>query len=167
MTRSRKVLGFLLVALVGIYGCTKGPVPSSGSSEGRGSAATEARVHKLETDLQTNAVARDVLRQKLTAAEDQQARLQKQLDETKVAAAREKAALTAERTALTAERNALRTDLKTRTTERDTLQTQFVGYLDDVAERAAKQKAALLGTLPAPSISNTSQALPTTPATRN
>src|SRR5262249_48303088 len=113
MPRSYKVFGFVVVALLGIYGCSKGPtsVPHADS----GSAA---KIQKLEDDHKAAVAARDQFRQKLAAAEEQntkaqaaQTELQKQLEQTKAAAA--------------AEKEALKGEVKARTGERDALQIQY------------------------------------------
>ena len=90
MTRSHKVLGFLLVAVLGIYGCARGPATASG-----GSGGLEAKVQRLE-DFRAAAAARDSFRQKLLAAEEQQGRLQRQLEQDRAAAAQEREARTAQ-----------------------------------------------------------------------
>ena len=152
MTRAHKVLGFLLVSLVGIYGCAKGPAQSpapTASTEAKGSPGLEARVHRLEEDYKAAAAARDSLRQKLAAAEDQQARLQKQFDQAREDAARERDAIAAERDALKTEREALKAEVKARTAERDEVRGQYASYIRSVREQADKAESTLNGP-PAP-----------------
>jgi hypothetical protein len=134
MTRSHKVLGFLLVALFGIYGCARGP---AGASADRGGA--EAKVQRLEEDFKAAAAARDSFRQKLVAAEEQQGRLQRQLDLDRAAAAQEREGLTAQ--------------LRARTAERDHFQTQYGNFIKTLKEQLDKAETAMN---PPPS--------PTTPA---
>ncbi len=112
MARSHKIFGFLLVTLLGAYGCAKGP-GSSASSDGN--PTTTAKVQKLEEDYRGAIAARDQFRQKLTTAEEQAAQKQKQLE----------AQLEQTRAAAAAERETLKGEVKARTGERDALQTQF------------------------------------------
>lgn len=137
MTRAHKVLGFLLVTLVGIYGCAKGPAPTptttnTPTTESKSNPALEAKIHRLEDDFKAAAASRDALRQKLTAAEDQQARLQRQADQAK-----QEAVVAAQ------ERDALRNEIKTRTTERDDVKSQYATYIKSVREQADKAEAAM------------------------
>src|SRR5262245_24247947 len=110
MPRHYKVVGFLLVLLLGIYGCTKAP----GTTGGSDSTEAVAKLKKLEDEYRAATVARDQFRQKLTQAEDQQAKTQKELEQTRAAAA--------------AERDALKSEVKARTAERDALQVQYEGF---------------------------------------
>ncbi|AMV30346.1 hypothetical protein VT84_38495 [Gemmata sp. SH-PL17] len=109
MARSHKVLGFLLVTILGVYGCAK--APSSASTE---SNAASAKVQKLEEEYRGAIAARDQLRQKLAASEELAAKTKKELEQTQAAAA--------------TERDALKTEVKARTGERDALQTQFESF---------------------------------------
>ena len=67
MTRSQKVLGFLFVALLGLYGCARGPGAATG---GNNLAALEAKVQRLEEDYRVAAAARDSFRQRLQVTDD-------------------------------------------------------------------------------------------------
>src|SRR5436190_23307387 len=51
MTRSHKIIGFLFVAMLGLYGCARGS--SAGSANDR--AALEAKVQRLEEDFRAAA----------------------------------------------------------------------------------------------------------------
>lgn len=158
MTRSHKVLGFLFVALLGIYGCARGPA----SAEAGTNASLQAKVQRLEDDFRAAAAARDSFRQKLVTAEERQANLQKQLDEVKATAS--------------AERDALKNEVKTRTAERDALQTQFTSFLKAIKEHVDRAETAignpaaptqpaapvLVGTNPTPP-----PTIPTPPAVNN
>jgi hypothetical protein len=125
MTRSHKVLGFLLVALLGIYGCAKSP--------GVGDpAASEAKVQRLEEDFRAAASARDNFRAQLVQAQERQTQLQRQLDQATAAAA-------AERT----QKEAARADLRARTAERDSLQTQYDGFRRTLRDLIGQADAAL------------------------
>jgi hypothetical protein len=66
MTRCEKVIGFLVVAVVGVWGCAKMP-DSSGTGK---NTSLEAKAQRLEQDLHASAAARDQFRQKLTATEE-------------------------------------------------------------------------------------------------
>ncbi|HEX4613925.1 MAG TPA: hypothetical protein VH092_37435 [Urbifossiella sp.] len=134
MTRSHKVLGFLLVAIFGIYGCARTPT-------GGGDARTaEVKVQRLEEDFRAAATARDTYRQRLAQAEERQADLQRQLDRATAAAAAERA-----------EKETARADLRTRTTERDSLQTQYDGFRRTIRDLLGQADSALANpTGPAP-----------------
>lgn len=125
MTRSHKVLGFLLVTLTGIYGCAKAP----GLAD---PAATEAKVQRLEEDFRAASSARDNFRAQLAQAQERHAQLQRQLDQATAAAA-------AERT----QKDAARADLRTRTAERDSLQTQYDGFRRTLRDLIGQADAAL------------------------
>jgi len=116
MPRSFKIIGFLLVTLLGVYGCAKGPANASASNSG----TTSAKVQKLEDDYRSAVAARDQFRQKLIAAEEQQAKLQKELEQTRAKA--------------TAEREVLKGEVKARTTERDALQIQYEKFRTTLKE---------------------------------
>lgn len=140
MPRSYKVFGFLLVALLGVYGCSKGPTSSAPPDT---SAAT-AKLQKLEEEYKAAAAARDQLRQKLASAEDQQtkaqaaqAQLQQQLEETKVAAEKEK--------------DALKNEVKARTGERDAVNAQYESFRKNLKQLIGSADGAIGAlNLPAP-----------------
>jgi hypothetical protein len=125
MTRSHKVLGFLLVAILGIYGCAKTPT-------GGDTRLAETKAQRLEEDFRAAATARDAFHQQLTQAQARQVELQRQLDQATAAA-------TAERTA----KDAARADLRARTTERDALQTQYDGFRRTIRDLLGQADAAL------------------------
>lgn len=102
MPRSFKALGFVLVVMVGLWGCAKGP------GAGGDSSATAAKLQKLEDEYRSAVSARDQFRQKLAAAEEQQARTAGELAQTRIRA--EKVA--AERDALNAQYETFRKNLK-------------------------------------------------------
>ncbi|MFO0799470.1 MAG: hypothetical protein U0804_18530 [Gemmataceae bacterium] len=125
MTRSHKVLGFLLVALLGIYGCAKAP--------GVGDpAATDAKVQRLEEDFRAAASARDNFRAQLVQAHEKLNQQQRQLEQANAAAAAERA-----------QKDAARADLRARTTERDNLQTQYDGFRRTIRDLLGQADAAL------------------------
>src|SRR5262245_48734062 len=107
MARSHKMLGFLLVVLVGAWGCSKSP---GGSAEAEKNPSLEAKAKRLEEDFRAAASARDQFRlkwlaseEKLVAAETKAGQFQAQLDQTRATLA----TTTAERDGVKAERDAL------------------------------------------------------------
>ena len=76
MTSSHKVLGFLLVTILGAYGCARGPVEASTTQP----TAADAKAQRLEEDFKAATAARDSFRQRLLAAEEKQTQLQRQLE---------------------------------------------------------------------------------------
>ncbi|HEY2909812.1 MAG TPA: hypothetical protein VGI99_06175 [Gemmataceae bacterium] len=130
MSRSHKVLGFLFVSMLGLYGCARGPATGSGGDR----AALDAKVQRLEEDFRAAASARDGFRQRLLAAEDKLAQQQKLLDQAKAATVQERR-----------DRDSARTELTTRTRERDALQTQYDGFRKNIKELLGTAEAALNG----------------------
>lgn len=132
MTRGGKALSVMLVALLGLWGCAKGP---AGHSVDR-VRTLEAKCGKLEDDYRAVAHARDQARKQAAALEAERTRMQKDL----AAAVRE--------------RDALRQQITTRTSERDTLQLR--------CDRMKKGLQNLLGQddalLPAPPGTSSSRA---------
>jgi hypothetical protein len=113
MNRATKIIGFVLVTLFGVYGCAKGPGYGTENDTSPG-----AKLQRLEEDLRAASAANDQMRRKLIAAEERTAQLQKQLD-------RERA------------------DLKARTTERDTIATQYDGFRKNLKELLGHAESAL------------------------
>ena len=113
MNRATKIAGFILVTLFGVYGCAKGP--ADGTDRG---SAPASRTQRLEEDLRAASAARDQLRQKLLAAEERSTQLQKQLEKE-------------------------RAELKARTTERDTIATQYDGFRKNLKELIGQAENAL------------------------
>jgi outer membrane murein-binding lipoprotein Lpp len=151
MTRSQKILGFLVVVALGLYGCSKGPMENAGTDQ---QPSLEAKVQRLEADFRFVSAVREQLRTKLQAAEEKQAQLQSQLDQTIAAAA--------------AERNALHAELKARTGERDNLRTQYDGFRKNLSDLLVQAESALgnPATSPVPNIPTipTIPAIPSSPA---
>ena len=108
MTRANKALALLAVGLLGLWGCTQGPTNGSASVERI--RALESKCSKLEDDYRAAAAARDQLRKKLAAVEEERAQLRKNLEAQLVVGR---------------ERDDLRQQLLARTQERDALQGQF------------------------------------------
>src|SRR5262245_52761764 len=105
MTRGSKVLSVMLVAILGLWGCARGPVGQSASADRIHSLETKCT--KLEDDYRSVAGARDQTRKQVDALKAEQARLQKEL---------------ADKQAVLKERDDLRQQIATRTSERDNLQ---------------------------------------------
>lgn len=145
MTRGGKALSVMLVVLLGLWGCARGPVGQTGQAERIHSL--ESKCAKLEDDYRAVASARDQARKQATALEAERTRLQKDL---------------AEKQAILKERDLLRQQVSVRTSERDNLQLR--------CDRLKKGLQSLLGqddaSLPVPaaptaSSSNATLALPT------
>lgn len=78
MSRSHQAIAVLLVALFGLWGCSKAPTDGGISAEKL--KAVETKLAKLEDDFRAASSARDQLRKKLSAAEENQVELQSQID---------------------------------------------------------------------------------------
>jgi hypothetical protein len=165
MTRTNKIIFFLLVVGMGIYGCAKTP---PGNARSESNSSPEARAQRWEEDFRAAAAARDQYRQKLLTAEEKQAQLQKQLDQERLHAA--------------SERETLKAELKLRSTERDSLQTQYDGFRKNLKDLLVQAEVSLnpnvpaipsIPTIPVPPSTTTttipaligSQAAPSTPST--
>jgi TolA-binding protein len=104
MNRLQKALGVLTVAVFGAWGCAQGTSGPSASSERI--KTLEAKSSRLEEDFRAASAARDQLRKKLTAAEEDQAKL-KQENEVLLAASKERDELKAQFKTFTGERDVL------------------------------------------------------------
>lgn len=105
MTRNGKILSVMLVVLLGLWGCARGPVNQSAQAERIHSL--ETKCSKLNDDYHAVAAARDHARKQVAALESERTRLQKELEDKDV---------------VLKERDNLREQMATRTNERDTLQ---------------------------------------------
>jgi chromosome segregation ATPase len=122
MKRTNKIIGFLLVTMVGAWGCSKVP---TGNASADKNPSLEAKVQRLEEDFRAAAAARDQFRlkmlaaeEKLTAAENTAGQLQRNFDET-------------------------RTALAAATTERDTLATQYEMFRKNIKSLLGQAENAL------------------------
>jgi septal ring factor EnvC (AmiA/AmiB activator) len=132
MPRSYKIIGFILVTLLGIYGCAKGP-----GSTSKDSSSNSAKVQRLEDDYRAAVAARDQFRTQLAATEEQHAKVQTELERTRAAAA--------------AERDALKGEVKARTAERDALLVQYETFRKNLKDLLGHADAAVGAlNLPAP-----------------
>lgn len=126
MCRSKQALIALTLALLGAWGCSQSPTP--GPSTADRLKALEVKNTKLEDDFRAVAAARDQLRRKLAAAEEQQQHLQKQIEEMQ---------------AISRERDELRQQLAVRTSERDHLVNQFDQFRKNLKDLLGQAEAAL------------------------
>ncbi len=125
----------ILVALLGIYGCTQGP---------GNQASLEGKIQRLEEEMRAANAAREQLRQKLLAAEEQQAQLHRQLQQLQAQAA--------------AEREALQAELRQRTAERDAVTAHYDKFRRDLKELLLQAEATLPGAA-SPSLAPTPQTI--------
>src|SRR5262249_46019560 len=132
MTRGGKVLSVMLVVLLGLWGCARGPVGHSAQTERI--HTLETKCSKLEDDYPSVAGARDQASKQVDALKAERAGLQKDLAERQ------------------RERDSLRQQVVTCTSERDNLQLR--------CDRLKKGLQNLLGQddamLPAPTPTTTS-----------
>jgi chromosome segregation ATPase len=110
MNQAGKAAVIFFIAAMGLWGCAQGP---GGGPSAERMRALEAKVTKLEEDFRGAVAARDQLRKKLTATEDDKAQLAKQVDQL---------------TLVAKERDELKQQLSARTIERDALQNQFTEF---------------------------------------
>lgn len=145
MTRGGKALSVMLVAILGLWGCARGPVGQSSQAERLRSL--ETKCSKLEDDYRSVAGARDQARRQVTALEVERARLQKEL---------------ADKQALLKERDVLRQQVSVRTNERDSLK-QRCDRLKKGLQELLGQDDAMLTTpaTPAAASTSTQRVLPT------
>ena len=119
MTRTEKVIGFLLVLTAGVWGCAKAPTAGTGKN-----TSLEAKAQRLEEDFRAAAAARDQFRQKLLAAEEKLAAAQ----------SREKQ--------LTAERDSLKTDLQAMTGHYESFRTNLKSLIGQAESALANPSGA-------------------------
>jgi chromosome segregation ATPase len=79
MTRANKALVVMVIGVLGIWGCAQGPANSTSTSLER-IKALEGKCTKLEDDYRAVASARDQLRKRLAAVEEERARVQQELN---------------------------------------------------------------------------------------
>lgn len=142
MARANKALVVLVVAALGLWGCSQRPAP--GGLERI--KALEGKITKLEDDYKAVATARDQARKKLAEAEEQRLKLQQDLEQQQQQLARE--------------RDELKQQVTVRTAERDTLQSQFDVFRKGVRSLLNKADTAAAVTTPPPVLSSTSGTAP-------
>ncbi|MCE9568197.1 MAG: hypothetical protein K8U57_39860 [Planctomycetes bacterium] len=140
MNRSHKALGFMLVMLVGAWGCSKVPTATQETNP-----SLEAKAKRLEEDFRAATAARDQFRQKLVAMEEKLAsaenranQLQTQFDESRTAFV-----------STSTERDTLKADLKARTTERDNLTAQYESFRKNIKNLLGQAETTLNTPAPA------------------
>jgi DNA repair exonuclease SbcCD ATPase subunit len=107
MSPAKKALIVFVVAMLGAWGCAQGPTNGSASAERI--RALESKISKLETDFRAVVAAREELRKKLTAADEDRAKLAQKVEELQ---------------SVVKEREDLKQQLLARTSERDNAQNQ-------------------------------------------
>jgi chromosome segregation ATPase len=116
MSRSRQAVGILIVALFGLWGCSRAPSADSGSNAtAEKLKAVETKLARLEDDFRAAASARDQLSKKFIAAEEARTELQGQVTQlTKEVKAKDEqlANRTAERDQVAAQHKVLKDGLK-------------------------------------------------------
>ncbi len=114
MSRGFKMLAVMIVATLGLWGCAQGQAPGAHAEKMR---ALENRCAKLEDDYRAVAAARDGLRKKVATLEEEQGKVQQELETHQP--------LLKERLTVLKERDELQQQLGGRTTERDDARTQL------------------------------------------
>jgi chromosome segregation ATPase len=79
MTRANKALVVMVIGVLGLWGCAQGPTGSSSATLER-IKALESKCTKLEDDYRAVASARDQLRKRLAAVEEERAHVQQELN---------------------------------------------------------------------------------------
>jgi septal ring factor EnvC (AmiA/AmiB activator) len=125
MTSAKTALTALIVALLGIWGCARSP----GGVDTDRVRSLEARSVKLEDDFRAAASARDQLRKKLAAAEEQERKTRDELEQ--------------QLQTLTKERDELRQQIVVRTGERDAMSTQFEQFRKNLHDLLGQADATL------------------------
>ena len=119
MSRSHQALGVVIVALFGLWGCSRAPSADNSVSAEK-FKAVESKLTRLEDDFRAAASARDQLSKKLLAAEHDRTALLKQVE------------------VLTREGKAKDELVQTRTAERDQVTGQYRSLKDGLRELLAK-----------------------------
>ncbi len=146
MTRANKALVVMVVALLGLWGCAQGPA-SNGAASLERIRALEGKCTKLEDDYRAVAAARDQLRKKLAAAEEDRARLQQDVNQ--------KQALIKERDELRQQRDAVQAQY-------DQFRRGIRNLLGQAEATAAISATGAAGCQPAPPAVTTAEGLPKT-----
>ena len=112
MSRSRQALGVVIVALFGLWGCSRAPSNDNPNTADK-LRAVEQKLARLEDDFRAASSARDQLSKKLLAAEEARTALTKQVDR-------------------------LHSDVNARTAERDQVTGQYKTLRDGIKDLLAK-----------------------------
>jgi TolA-binding protein len=108
MSRAKKILLVVVVAALGAWGCARGPAGNGASAERLKSV--EGKYTKLQEENKAVVASRDLLRRKVAELESRQAKAEQEIREHEE---------------LSKERDELRQQVRVRTQERDSVQTQF------------------------------------------
>jgi hypothetical protein len=120
MSRSRHAVGVLVIAVFGVWGCSRAPSTDSGSAAtAEKLKAVETKLARLEDDFRATASARDQLSKRLIAAEE--ARTALQLEMNKELKAKDEA-------------------LQARTAERDQASNQLKSMKDGLRDLLTKME---------------------------
>lgn len=128
MMSPRMALIGLMLATLGIWGCAKSQSNSAAATSER-IKALEARAVKLEDDFRTAAAVRDQLRRKLATSEEQQVKGRADLER--------------QVQGLYRERDEVRQQLQLRTSERDSLASQYDAFRKTIREVLGQADAAI------------------------
>ena len=124
MIRASHAIALLFVAMIGLWGCSRGP---SAAALAERIKLLEAKCSRLESDVRAASAARDQLRSQLTQSEDNVAKLQldaKERDELKV----QLKIKLAERDQVIAQFDAFRKSLRDLVSQADTTALRFPDY---------------------------------------
>src|SRR5262245_23865183 len=126
MIQLSKVFGVLLVAVLGLWGCSRGP-SSSPTDAGR-LKSLEDKNARLEEDYRSASASRDQLRKRLGTTEQTVAQLQQEVEKLRIAAK---------------ERDELQVTLRSRTQERDQVQGQYESFRKNLRDLLGQAEASL------------------------
>lgn len=132
MTCAKRALVILLFATLGIWGCAQGPESSSKVSDQI--KYLEAKTCKLEDDFRAAATARDQVRKKMAAAEEQYRQAREELEQ--------------QIQTITQERDEARKQLASRTSQLDSTVTQYEQFRKNIRELLGHAEAAANPTAP-------------------
>jgi chromosome segregation ATPase len=147
MKRAGKLLTVLVVGVLGVWGCAKGPANPSSPAEKI--HALESKCADLEKDYRVAASACDDARKKATSLEEESKRIQKQLDDQKAQLQKEQEV----QKLIAKERDDLRLQIEARINERDGLQTRCDRLKKGLQNLLGQDDAAIAS--PSPTIPNT------------
>ena len=119
MMRTSHAVAIMFVALVGLWGCSRGPSAATLADRIK---SLESKCSRLETDFRTASSARDQLRVQLTQSEDQITKLQQ----------------------VVKERDDLKVQVTLKTSERDQVNAQFDAFRHSIRELLGQADAMAL-----------------------
>ena len=139
MMRTSHAVALMFVALMGVWGCARGP---SAATLAERIKSLETKCTRLETDFKAASIARDQLRVQLTQSEDQVAKLQP----------------------IIKERDELKVQLTMKATERDQILSQFDSFRQSIRDLLGQADIAAMR---APETSTPLVTISARPASRN